>query len=83
MKTNFCTISLIELERRSQIARSEQLMGRSGGQIKTYLGEAVVKSTDPRIRLPALASQLHCLLCDLRVKRDLTSLFLSLHIYKI
>ena len=62
MKTNFCTVSLMELKSRSQIARSEKLMERSGGQIKTYLGEAVVKSTDPRIRLLALASQLHCLL---------------------
>lgn len=35
--------------------------GEEGGSNKTYLGEAVVKSTGLRIRLLSLAS-----LCDLR-----------------
>ena len=57
-----CTVSSMELESRRQIAMSEILMGgEEWGTNKTCLGEAVVKSTDPRIRLLSLASPL-CLL---------------------
>lgn len=53
----------MELESRRQIAKSEILMGgEEVGSNKTYLGEAEVNSTDPRIRLLSLASPFCCLL---------------------
>lgn len=51
------------LEIRSQIARSEKLMGGKEveDKAKPILGEAVVRKTDTGIQLLALVSRLRCL----------------------